>query len=581
MSLRGISKKVIVIISVLLLITISVYIYIRYHFLKARSFKPDNSKAKNILDLRPAVIAKLQQVVKDGSNGLYVLSIEKLNIDVLGSTLDAVNANITIDTAAMLRLDKLRKLPDDIFKIKFATLHVDGFGIGNLINKKYITINQIYCNQPVIEVFHKSQPYNEVERKVSDTLSLYRKIEGQVKSIIIGKINIGKGTFINYNVGKKTNVTQFNVVSIIMKDLLIDSTTEYDNNRFLFTKYTAIECNNYFFRTPDSLYFFKAGSLYVSGEKHKIIATDVELKPRGDKQEFESKLSSRKVMFHLTFPKITVGIIDWWSMINHEKFIAKEADIKNGIFYVYLDKSLPAAPLKLNNFPQQILMDIPVPVSVTKLTLHSLNVSFEEFNPDTKKSATTFFDNINGTANNISNVTSEIRKAKYLTLNATGLFMHKVPMTGKFSLDLSKTRTGEFTADVFMDTLNNTIVNPVAEPLGLFSIRKGQMQRGSAHLEGNNFTIKGTVALSYTDLHIDPLKKNKDDTGKLKKKTFTAFFANTFLIKNSNPGKGNDLRQPKFSVDRAKHSNFFSFIWVSILTGILKTIGIPVKLVLK
>ena len=181
----------------------------------------------------------------------------------------------------------------------------------------------------------------------------------------------------------------------------------------------------------------------------------------------------------------------------------------------------------------------------------------------------------------MSRFVSEIKKAKYLTLNAEGLFMHNVPFTGKFRLDLSKSSTGEFTADVFMDTLNNMIVNPVAEPLGLVSIRKGQMQRGSAHLEGNNFTIKGTVALSYTDLHIDPLKINKDDTGKLKKKTFTGFFANTFLIKNSNPEKGNDLRQPKFSVDRAKHSNFFSFIWVSILTGILKTIGIPVKLVLK
>ena len=106
------------------------------------------------------------------------------------------------------------------------------------------------------------------------------------------------------------------------------------------------------------------------------------------------------------------------------------------------------------------------------------------------------------------------------------------------------------------------------------------MQKGIAHLEGNDFAAKGTVALNYTDLHIDPLKKDKNDDGKLKKKTFTGLFANTFLIKNSNPRKGNDLRQPGFTVERGKHSNFFSLIWFSILTGILKTIGIPVKLVL-
>ena len=574
------SKKLILILSVLLLVLVSGYVYIRYNFLKAKNFKPDNSRAKNILDLRPAIIAKLQQVVKDGSDGLYVLSIQKLDIDVVASKLEAVNASITVDTAAMLQLDKLKKLPDDIFKIKFASLHVDGIGVEDLINKKHIAIDAIYCNSPLIEVYHKSQPYNEAIRKASDTLSLYHRIRGQTKSIVIGKISIGQGTFINHNVGKKPHVTPFNVVSIIMKDLLIDSTTEYDNNRFLFTKYTAIECNDYFFRTPDSLYFFKAGSIHVSGEQHKIIATNVELTPRGDKQQFESKLSLRRIMVHLSFPEITLNNINWWAMINHEKFIAKEAEITKGNFSVYLDRSLPAAPFKLNNFPHQVLMNLPVPVSVSKLTLHHFNVSFEEFNPDSKESGTAFFDDISGTANNISNVPAEIKKARYITLNAKGLFMHKIPMSAKFSLDLSKSDTGDFTADIFMDTLNNTIVNPVAEPLGLFKIRSGQMQKGSAHLEGNDFTIKGTVALNYTNLHIDPLKKNKNDEGKLKKKTFTSLFANTFLIKNSNSGKGNDLRQPSFSVSRGKHSNFFSFIWFSILTGILKTIGIPVKLVL-
>ena len=106
--LRGLSKKLIVILSVFLLIAISAYIYVRYHYLKVKTFKPDNTKAKNITDLTPAIIAKLQQVVKDGSDGLYVLSIEKLNIDVLASKFDAVNVTIAVDTTAMLRLDQLK-----------------------------------------------------------------------------------------------------------------------------------------------------------------------------------------------------------------------------------------------------------------------------------------------------------------------------------------------------------------------------------------------------------------------------------------------------------------------------------------
>jgi len=580
MRLKGFSKKIVVIISILLVVIVGGYLFIRYHFLKAKNFKPDNSKAKNILDLRPAIIAKLQQVVKDGSNGLYILSVQKLNIDVAASKFDAVNASITIDTAAMKRLDSLKKLPDDIFKIKFASLHVDGLGIQDLINKKQIAIDALYCNSPVIEVFHKNRPYNEAQRKADDTLSLYGRIKGQTKSIHIGKIDIGRGSFIDHDMTKKKKVTRFNVVSIIMKDLLIDSATQYDNKRFLFTKYTAIECNDYFFRTPDSLYFFKAGSIHVSGEKHRIIAKDVELKPRVSKKQFESKQSARKIMYHLTFPEITLNDINWWAMINHEKFVAKDMDISNGVFYTYMDETLPPAPFNLDNFPQQLLMKMSVPISVKKLTLHDNKVAFEELNASSKKSATLFFDDLNATFNNISNVPSEIKEAPYLKIKTKCLFMHKVPMTTSFTFDLAKAKSGAFTGDIFMDTLRKEIVNPVAEPLGLFHVKKGEMQSGFAHVKGNDSTIRGTISFKYTDLHIDPLKK-AGEKNKLKKKTFTSLFANAFIIKNSNPGNGGDLRKPQFVVNRADNSNFFSFVWASVLTGILKTIGIPVKLGLK
>lgn len=77
------------------------YLYTRHHILRARDFRPDNSKAKNILDLRPAIIAKLQQLVKDGSNGLYILSLQEIQPDILSSKLDVINGTIVPDTAAM------------------------------------------------------------------------------------------------------------------------------------------------------------------------------------------------------------------------------------------------------------------------------------------------------------------------------------------------------------------------------------------------------------------------------------------------------------------------------------------------
>src|ERR1700709_2397581 len=87
-----------------------VFAAIIYKILKTKDYKADTSKKEIIADRRPSVIAKLQQLVKDGSNGLYVLSVGKINPDMLSSKLDAIDVSIRVDTTVMLKLDNLKKL---------------------------------------------------------------------------------------------------------------------------------------------------------------------------------------------------------------------------------------------------------------------------------------------------------------------------------------------------------------------------------------------------------------------------------------------------------------------------------------
>ena len=56
-------KKIAVFAVIVLLVFAGGYIFIKYKILKAKDYKADTSKKENILDLRPSVIAKLQQLV--------------------------------------------------------------------------------------------------------------------------------------------------------------------------------------------------------------------------------------------------------------------------------------------------------------------------------------------------------------------------------------------------------------------------------------------------------------------------------------------------------------------------------------
>ncbi len=81
----------------------------------------------------------------------------------------------------------------------------------------------------------------------------------------------------------------------------------------------------------------------------------------------------------------------------------------------------------------------------------------------------------------------------------------------------------------------------------------------------------------YNDLKIFPIKKDSDTTH-VKKKALIGFIANTFVIKDANPVGKNAPRSPEVTAQRTNSGSFFNFLWKCILTGIVKTIGLPKKL---
>jgi hypothetical protein len=574
-------KKIILISVISVVVIISGgFLYLKYGVLKTNDVKPDISEASSVLDLRPAIIAKLQQLVKDGSDGLYTLSIKKIDPDLLSSKLDVLDGIIAVDTAAMQRLDESKKLPDDIFRINFHSLHIDGIGISDLLKTKNIDIKAAYLDDPVIHIYHKARSYNKEANKKNDSLTLYQRLMGELEKIVIGSTTIKHGTLVIHDGGHDNHPTKFKDIFVKMNDVLIDSSTQYDNKRFLFAKHALIETSNYSFATPDSLYFVKLGKLSLVGEKHEVTVSNAELQPRGSRQEFVKKLTTRDEMYHVVMPKIIFSGLNWWQLINKEKIVTDRADLYGGTVSVYSDISIPKGDaVPLNHFPHQLVMMIPQPVSVTELQFHSLKVVFTQYNPETKSLGTATFNNINGVARHITNIPSEIKRSPSTSLFAKGLLMNKVPLSVSLKFDLSRAKTGQFSGEVEMDTLDKNIVNPIAEPLSRFTLKRGQMQQGIIHVEGDNYNLHGAIKFYYNDLHITPLKSDSSN-GQLTRAHMKSLLANSIYIKNENP-QGGEFRNPEYMVVRDHHLNFVSYIWATIMTGILKTIGVPVSLALE
>lgn len=551
---------------------------IRYAVLKTDLFEADNSKAKNILDLRPRLVAKLQQLVYDGSDGLYRLDVDSFDIDLSDKTLDFTDAVLHYDTARLHYLDSLKKAPDDLYNIHFNTLHVDGITVDELIGSNSISVKGIFLDQPQMKVYTVERSYNAAKRRQRDSLSLYNKIMGNLTHLSAEKIIIKDGSFQNtYNYSSR-HPSSFNGISVEMNDLLVDKTTEFDVSRILFAKNLKITTKDYLFKTEDGLYNIKCSLIRYLSSNRRLEAYDVRAEPRLSEKAFTAAQQYQNERYDVRFQKVLFANIDWWSFINNKKLMAKELIIPGGTVNIYLDRSLPLDPSpRTDNFPHQLLMKMNMPVDIQKLTVKKINLIYKEFNPATGQAGTVYIDSISFTGNNISN-TRLSGNSRFITIDSKGLLMHKFPIAVKLSMDKQKTLAGNFKADVIVNAVNdNEPLNQVAEPLGSFLVKKGSMQGGEATIEGDNNGAKASVSFLYQDLAVQPLKKDKNNPAKLKKKTFTGIIANLFVIKHSNPSGNDAPRIADVTYERKPNSSFANLIWKAILVGVLQTVGIPEK----
>jgi hypothetical protein len=217
-------------------------------------------------------------------------------------------------------------------------------------------------------------------------------------------------------------------------------------------------------------------------------------------------------------------------------------------------------------------------LNIEKLVVNDLDLTYEEFSKLSGKAGKVIIENMQGSISNLTNLPQIIKQNKTTTVSASGMFMKLAPVQLTLRFDLSNYKTGNYSAALkTAKAFDGSLVNPIAEPLGLFRIKRGELKSLVANIRGDNYKSSGDILMLYDDLHITPMKKDADHPGELKKKTVTSFIANTFVLKDENPSKDGSVRKVNASFTR-KSGTFFNGVWKTIFIGILKTIGAPEKL---
>lgn len=523
--------------------------------------------------LKPIVTSELKELVLKTTNNLYQIEFSSVNVNVLTGISSLSDVTITPDTAVYHQLMALKHAPNNLYKVKLKKLAVRNFHPFRLWRDKKLNIDLLLFDNPCIEMTNRQFDYND-EKLPHPKKSPYDYIEKYLKELRINTVEFKNASFkyINNNNPERPKTDAVDSLNITLKDWLIDRHSANDKSRLYLLKDVIINLNDYSYATSDSLYFIKFNRLDFAASSGKLEVKNFSLEPRESEQEFGSTLGYAKDRYNIQISNLGFTGINLPLYVLKQELFAKEMTIADGTIAVLNNNTLPKKVVnKIGTYPHQLLQKANAKLTITKLNLNNIDISYGEFGQDGKGKGVIMFEETKGTITNVTNVAKVIAKDSLAIANLTAAVMGTGKLDVNFKFNLAA-KDGTFSYAGTLVDMEGRAFNRITKPLGLVKVNSGHIDKLAFDVKANDEVAKGTVSFAYKDLSVAVLKRVKGED-RLVKQGLISFLANALVINPSNPGLDGKFVTASVDYKRVPTGSFFNFIWKTLFQGVKYSVG--------
>lgn len=528
---------------------------------------------------QPLLSSRIKTLLYKSTDSLYTISFSKVTTNIFTGSATLYNVKITPDTNRFNQLITLKRAPNNLYTVTLKKLQVKHFHPITLYRHQKLQLEEVIFDKPEVSMMNRQFEFNE-NRPPRPIKSPYAMISQNLKEFRIDNILFRDASFkyVNKNI---PNSVPFIIddLNITLKDLLVDSTSTEDPDRFYLLKDVIINLKDYTYPTPDRMYDIKLNQLDFKASTGSLRINKFEVKPLHDEMKFAKVAGYSKDRFHVEMSNISIKGIDLPVYISKQEFRAKEMNIANGFVSVFNDNSMgsnrnPADSVqkRVGRFPHQLLQSMGVPVLVQKINLKDVDVSYAIYNAESQQRGKISFEKTAGTFKNVTNLD------RIKAINPNMEVKLKTYLLGQGELDLDFNfdliaKNGAFTYKGQLQTFNARVLNQITKPLGLVRINRGIVDKLNFNFKANNDGAKGNVNFYYYDLSV-ALMKNDPSKDHLVTRGLLSILANALVINSENPDRNGKFTAAKVDYERVENTSFFNMIWKSLFLGIKNSVGI-------
>jgi hypothetical protein len=512
---------------------------------------------------------KLENAVRDKSGGLYEIKFDSLELDEINGNLSVSNMHLSCDSTRCLELKKMGKEPSILLDIHIPEISVSGLKTPRALIDNEIVGRKLEIKNPVINIIYTNS--GKDSSRTLPTKEIYEQILGKLHFIKADTVLINCAQ-IN-TISQKTKKTSFQIqnIFIVLVDVKVDSTSNADTTRILFAKESSFTCGKLAWSSDNKLYNYSADSVSISSASNDLRIKNFRFTPTLNEDAFVKSLPAQDDRFDFFVSDIQIKNIKLPQLFE-ENIIADSMLIGSASFKIYRDLNMPRDKKnRLGSYPQQVIQNIPLPFRIGKVILSNGFIEYKEKNHITHQSGKVQFYNVYATISNFTNEKKAIAVNNVMTAVVSSKFLNKTPLRVTWQFYLLDPK-GRFDVKGSMGAIDATLLNPLAEPMGPASIKKGKINGTEFNLRGHDYGMDGAVKFLYEDLTVTVLEKDKG-IKELDKKSLKTFIAN-IAIKNSNPKGNQDVRVMQVHLDRDMNRSIFYLAWKTLFKGLKETVGL-------
>ncbi|HZZ74765.1 MAG TPA: hypothetical protein VFE04_02520, partial [Puia sp.] len=436
---------------------------------------------------------KLDTLVTGKSKGLYQLSYEHLIIDEALGNISAENVELIPDSMVYQKLLDQKTAPESLFYIRIPKLTVSGVKTPKALLNKEISAHIFRIQNAEIEIrMGKSKKEKQTDFGSILASEQYRQLLGKLNSVVADSVVVENARL--KLVDRETKNVRYKAegLSIRFAGIAIDSVTQKDSSRMLFSNDQAIHCNQLEIPSRDKVYDFRISGLDYNSQTGQLRTEQVRLIPLQSETAFADANKYAKDRLNLAIGHIDLIHLNRQSLLRQE-FVADSLILTNLSLHDFRDKSKPHDSVdRTNNYPQQVIMRLSLPVYIKKIIVRDSYIEYKEKNEKSDSSGKVAFFHVNASIRNVTNMKDSISKDHQMKVHFESSFLNATPFTAEINLRLND-RNGNFQLDAKMGEIDAVLLNPLVKPMALAEMEKGKISGLRYHMEGTNIHARGKV----------------------------------------------------------------------------------------